>query len=149
MKTYNDLVEEIKQVIGGSCGLWISNAAASAALRVCVEELLTPPSALEFNRAINDSEADPERNYHSEGQLHKYAMARSLFTNRRACYQPPKPKTLEERVTVAPWAIDPKMWIVLRDGWNCTNVSGFKDRRDAERMRIGLIAELKQKEQSK
>lgn len=57
-----------------------------------------------------------------------------------------KPKTPEERVTVVKWVLDPNRWIALVDGWNMGNTGGFKDKKDAEVYRLGLIAQLKEKE---
>ena len=62
----------------------------SAVLRVCVEELLRQPSTIEFDRAIDNAESELDVKYHSNGSLHKYAMARAIFDHRRARYSPPK-----------------------------------------------------------
>jgi hypothetical protein len=45
-------------------------------------------------------------------------------------------------ITIERWIHDPTKWIVLYDGCNVGNYSGFKDRKDAERYAAGLRAEL-------
>ena len=56
-------------------------------------------------------------------RLKKYLLEKLLPTN---------------RITVTTWIHDPSKWVVLIDGWNCSNVGGFKDKKDAEIYADGL-----------
>jgi hypothetical protein len=58
----------------------------------------------------------------------------------------PKPKTLEDRVTVEKWVWDTDRWIVLDRGWNMSNTDGFKDKKDAEIFRLGWIEKCRREE---
>lgn len=57
------------------------------------------------------------------------------------------PRPLEERITVEEWVYNPNLWIVLRDGYNASNIPGFKDKKDAEIYRLGLIQKLKEEKE--
>ena len=146
--THDELVKEIEQRIGDTCGLWISDEAAAAVLRVCVEELLGDMRTASDEWALIAVWV-PERSIY----MSSWADVNLLLKNRRARYSPPKPKTLEEMIETA---VDElfrngagqeaeRLVLTTREG---RDLGGWCKSVIRDKI-TGLIAELKQKEQSK
>lgn len=135
--THDDLIKEIEQRIGDTCGLWISDEAAAAVLRVCVEELL--------GREVTKMEWRGNCKRPTDNAID---VVNRLLGARRALYSPPKPKTPEERVTIQ--CAGGRCDVYLDHEWRYTFGQYTPSEREehARIYRLGLIAELKQKEQS-
>lgn len=136
--THDDLIKEIEQRIGDTCGLWISDEAAAAVLRVCAEELLGYPSVEEILEA---SRLMPGIWVHQ-------SVFKTFILQRRARYSPPKPKTPEERVTIQ--CAGGRCDLYLDHEWRYTFGQYTPSEREehARIYRLGLITDLKLKEQS-
>jgi hypothetical protein len=136
-----DAFDNTKEELNDVLGTGRPRNSMSAALSVATEILLKEPTSEEKSVAANDylnHNMLIARDYRAifQATLKKFVASRAEAFARV--------KTLEERVTISRWVINPTRWVVLRDGWNPGNHDGFKDIKDAERYRRGLIEELKE-----
>lgn len=145
--THDELVRKMVREFHANCTANYSHGnpvdSMSAALRVCVEELLGDMRPTSGEWALIGQWISERSIY-----MASWADVNLLLKNRRARYSPPKPKTPEERVEVVP--TNNGHWCASLDGLKINDADVvFLHRENAERYRLGLIAELKQKEQSK
>lgn len=118
--------------------------AMAAVLRVCVEDMLGEPS---------DSETEDvfrvKLGFGTAGKVNVDFIygARLVIADRRARYAPPKPKTPEERVQVVREFDVYSVYLDKQRKVSFGQEPAENREEHAQIYRLGLIAELKQKEQ--